>query len=381
MKAKNKISSFTRQSRTKDSRAVQPAQKERLLNSGLTLEPLKEPIANTILISEVSNPPAFMRSDQNDDFNDLEDVERLEPIKLASVGNKGFVVIDGLRRVEFLRRKGKEKVDALIIGSAICPSQLAMARAVEMTKRTRPLNTMELVDGLLRLRESIIQDFGKDHFFDHGGDRKSGDYGSKESLPDFIARGIGFKKTTVATLLNFGLELGLRLEKLKTLDEWKRLSIRDINQLNGLIREKKLSGRFDPECFLSDLRRQRGSEVTADPDPISEEGKNDLGSYPVLITSPGNAAPPEKPTGFKVGHSEDGLGTSAQKHLPRPRLSLKDIVERVSRMREALAELKNAIKDPPTKNQKAMATVRRLKEQIGSEWQSIEHELQRLIEK
>jgi hypothetical protein len=52
-------------------------------------------------------------------------------------------LIDGQRRLRFQKEKGKEIINVIVVGDAIFQSQVAMARAVEITKLKKPMTTLE----------------------------------------------------------------------------------------------------------------------------------------------------------------------------------------------------------------------------------------------
>lgn len=229
-----------------------------LISNGLQLDFSEQPTVLQMGISEIIAPVAFTRLDQNDNYDDIESIDNLEPVKVAKInGLSGHFLVDGQRRLQFQKEKGKKKINVIVVGDAVCQSQVAMARAVEMTKFKKPMTTLELSLGLLRLRQLLMTEFGEKHFYDHGGDRKD-DFESKQSLPVFIAQSLGLAQTTVATLLNFGRELGEEaLVGLQDIRDMATLSIRTINQINAQVKESKLSERIQ-EC-MEEMRNKDAS--------------------------------------------------------------------------------------------------------------------------
>jgi hypothetical protein len=141
MKDTKGSSSFTPSNLNDGFSEIPEEQKQKLIKNGLTLKPFKEPALKEMRISEVMSPSVFLRYDQQEDYSDLEAVENLEPIKVVSLVGKGYVVIDGLRRLKYLKKGVLETAQFMIAGEAVCRSQVGIARAVEMTKLTKPLNT------------------------------------------------------------------------------------------------------------------------------------------------------------------------------------------------------------------------------------------------
>jgi hypothetical protein len=217
--------------------------KSKLLNNGLKLNySEKLPSPEKIKVSDISGPEAFSRFDRNDEYCDLENIENLEPIKVAiAEGSQGYFLLDGQRRLQYSKKQKEAKIDALIVGEAVCRSQIAMTRATEMMNIKKPLKILERIHGLIELRQVIIEEFGEDHFFKHGGSGRKQNPNSKESLTAFIACCTGLKQTSVAALLNFGLQIGFEgLQGLQAFDDMKTLSIRKINRINASLKKSKL---------------------------------------------------------------------------------------------------------------------------------------------
>ena len=145
----------------------------------------------------------------------------------------------------------------MVVGSATYASQIGMARAVEMTKFKKSMTALELSLGIYRLSQLLTEDFGPEHFFSHGGDRKNRN-ASKESLPGFIAKSLGLKHSTVGALLNFAEEVGPEaLEGLQSHEGMAELSIRKINQVNARLKKEKMSDRIQEK--LNELEKAGAS--------------------------------------------------------------------------------------------------------------------------
>jgi len=220
--------------------------KEDLITKELKIDYFDNPAVRQIKITEIFSPPGFTRHNHSNPFEDLDVLDNPEPIKVVRAESiKGFFVIDGQRRLEFQKRSGKKQIKALIVGQVVCRSQIAMARALEMTRFKKPPNTPELVQGLLSLYEIIINDFGKEAFYSHGGNRKSGTKG-KQSLSQYIANVLELKKSTVNALLNFGHHVGpYGLAGLHYHEDMQKLSIRAINQINARLKKDNLSKKIN----------------------------------------------------------------------------------------------------------------------------------------
>ena len=225
--------------------------KEELFVNELKIDYFDEPTDCEIKISEIHSPPAFTRHNHSNTFEDLEALNNPDQIKVVSAeGIKGYFIISGQRRLEFHKRNKKKKIKALIVGEVVCRSQIAMARTLEMTRFKRPPNTLEIVEGLLSLYEIIINDFGKEAFFTHGGNRKNKKE-DKLSLSQYIANILGLKKSTVNLLLNFGHRVGpYGLAGLHYHEDMQKLAIRTINRINGKLKKENLSKKLN-EMFHS----------------------------------------------------------------------------------------------------------------------------------
>lgn len=264
MKTDNKKSKLT-PSNLKLSAAI----KSKMLKNGLRLDYFEKPTSEKIKVSDILSPEAFSRIDPNDEYGDFENVENIDPIILAILeGSQGYSILDGQRRLQYLKNQKEAKIEASIVGEAVCHSQLAMTRAAEMTKLKKPLNILELIHGLLELRQVIIEEFGEDHFFKHGGSDRKQNPNSKESLSAFIARCTGLKQTSVAALLNFGLQIGVEgLQGLQTFDDMKTLAIRKINRINVSLKKSKLKEEIEK------LTSTVGSNGGKKPELIKAVGK------------------------------------------------------------------------------------------------------------
>ncbi len=215
--------------------------KEDLITKNIKIDNSANPLVKQIKISEILSPPGFTRYNQSNLFEDLDILDNPEPIKVVRTkGVKGFFLIDGQRRLELQKLRGEEQINVFIIGEVVCLSQVAMARAKEMTMFKKPLKTLELVQGLLSLYETILNDFGEKAFFSHGGNRKTGTE-DKQSLCQYITRVLGLKKSTVNALLNFGNHVGpYGLAGLYFYEDMQKLTIRSINQINAGLKKDNL---------------------------------------------------------------------------------------------------------------------------------------------
>ena len=216
--------------------------KQKLIEQGLSVKPMKEAVIIKVKIKQIVTSAFFMRSKVHDSFDDLSTITELDPIKVAITDDKElYILIDGERRLEHARQKGAKEIEAQIIGTVVCQSQIAMARGKEMVKFKKPLTPLELAHGLMQLKDQIICDFGEDAFFSHGGDRKT-NHGTKQSLPGYIAKGLGINKTTVDSLVRFGINVGpMGLAGLLTKNDMVGMPLRDINQINARLKNVDLS--------------------------------------------------------------------------------------------------------------------------------------------
>ncbi len=245
--------------------------KEELFTRELKIDYFDEPTDCEINLSQIFSPPAFTRHNHSNSFEDLDALDNNpELIKVVRAEDvKGFFVIDGQRRMELHKSKSKKekKIKAVIVGRVVCRSQIAMARALEMTRFKRPPNTLELVQGLLSLHEIIINDFGNEAFFSHGGNRKGEQKGDKLSLSQYIANVLGLKKSTVNLLLNFGLRVSpYGLAGLHYHEDMQKIAIRTINRINGGLKKENLPKK------LSEMFHSLHGAKTTDPERIKTCG-------------------------------------------------------------------------------------------------------------
>jgi hypothetical protein len=236
------------------------AKVENLTSARLKVSLFDNPATQKVPIAEIAGPVAFIRLDHDDNFADLANVESLDPVTVISMeGIPGFVLLEGQRRLQYLKKEGATEITVMVVGSATYASQAGMARAVEMTKFKKSMTALELSLGIYRLSQLITEDFGPEHFFVHGGDRKNGN-ASKESLPGFIAKSLGLKQSTVGALLNFAEELGPEaLEGLQNHEGMPEFSIKKINQVNARLKGEKLADRIKEQ--LNDLENAGASDA------------------------------------------------------------------------------------------------------------------------
>ena len=295
----------------------------------------------------------------------------------------GFVVIDGLRRLEYLKRKGEHEVPVSISGKAICSSQVAMTRAVEMTKLAKPLTTLELVDGLLALRDLIVNEFGEDHFYSHGGDRK-GD--SRESLCTFIASRIGIKQTTVTTLMSFGTQVGtIALKGLLQMDDLKLLPIRSIHQCNARLKEINLRESIENLVTFSEGQHLPEEELKRDVAQTAAKAIRDALNRSTNVKPPqpheaptdGQSPPDDPEKRVKPSTPKHGLSTDMEGVLSNERI--KQVVVQLSAMKDDLTKLEKEIQHQEL-SESHVRKLRQLKESIINAWIQIELVLQEIIE-
>jgi hypothetical protein len=234
--------------------------KEDLFINELKIDYFDDPDVRQVKISDIFSPPAFARHNSSNPFEDLEALDNPDPVKVVSAESvKGFFIISGQRRLEFHKCNKKKQIKAIIVGQVVCQSQIAMARALELTRFNRQPNALELVAGLLSLHEIIINEFGKEAFFSHGGDRKGEKKEDKQSLSQYLGKILGLKQSTVTTLLNFGLRIGpYGLAGLHYHEDMQRLAIRTINQINARLKKENLPKKLN-EMFHS-LRGAKNTE-------------------------------------------------------------------------------------------------------------------------
>jgi hypothetical protein len=168
------------------------------------------------------------------------------------------MVVSGSRRLGHFHSLGDvDSVDVEVIGEARCLSQAAVARAAEMTKVTRPLSNFELALGLWDLRKQVIEEFGKDQCYLHGG-KRTGDGKKKVKVNQYIASLLGMKRWVVQALITFGRQLGpLALKALHNREDRKDLSLREIQKLNGGLKEAGVHEKIKDEART--LRRSDAS--------------------------------------------------------------------------------------------------------------------------
>jgi len=219
--------------------------KKDLIENNLQLETWKKKKHQTIRMDRIIRMPAFFRFDQKDDYGDLERVAALDCPDVAAVqGANYFVLIDGERRVNYLRREGHSSIECRVVGEARSFSQLAATRANVTTKFSKPLSTCELALGLTMLHEHLIREFGQDAFFGRGGDRK-GRGKDKLNRNEYIAGMVGIKPWAVRALIDFGLELGhYALIGLHNREETRNLSLREIHSLNASLKRRRLGNKI-----------------------------------------------------------------------------------------------------------------------------------------
>lgn len=233
MKKAPELSNFTpSKSSWTDNKKITENERAALISNGIPIVPPSSEIKKLVSIREIFEPTHFVRFDIGDEYDDLEVIETLDPVKVAvSKSIDGYFLIDGHRRLKHAKRSGESKVKVEVVGSIVCMSQIGMARGKAMLDLRKTLNTIELSNGLMALHDQIIADFGQDSFFIHGGDRRN--IKNKQSLPEYIAKWLGLRKTTVDTLLRFGHNIGpLGLEGLMMVEGYE-LSLRTINQINA----------------------------------------------------------------------------------------------------------------------------------------------------
>jgi len=345
--------------------------KDNLIAKKLNIDNFDTPKLKKIKIAEIFNPLTFSRYNHDDEFEDLENLDNLEPVKVVEAeGIKGFFIIDGQRRLEYQKHQKKDQIDVLIIGKAVCQSQISMVRALEMTRFKKPPNTPELVQGLLSLYEIIINDFGEGAFFTHGGNRKSGTK-DKQSLSRYIAKVLELKQSTVNALLNFGLHVGpYGLAGLHYHEDMQKLSIRAINQINAGLKKENLSKKInemfdtlrDAKTTESELIKACGNlshniictHITAIAELKASKGdKKDEGdeeSEQIDFDPSDYDLPPKadkKPKGSKVENDSDDNeeeGDDEDKY-PNPEDEIEESLKLLKRFKYLLPRFEKALRD------------------------------------
>ena len=85
--------------------------KKSIADSKLKLKPWKQKKYQGIETKHIIQPQAFQRLDHEDDFKDLDSVEKLDRIKVAALINEVyFILIYGFRRFRFQSEKGLGKI-------------------------------------------------------------------------------------------------------------------------------------------------------------------------------------------------------------------------------------------------------------------------------
>lgn len=242
-------------------------QKENLIKNNLRLSNSKGKRIRKITISAINDPQGFPRLDHDDGYQDLKAIKNLEPIQVARVAPNLFVIVDGHRRFSYLKKRGESKIEAEIIGTAECISQLLVARAKALTQLKKPLSIPEMALGLVNLRKKLISEFGKKAFNSHGGDRKSKEK-SKASIVKYISKLLNIKIWLVRALLNFGLRIGTdTIAALQNYPGIKELPIRTIQQINPRIKEANLQAKIIEH-------REKMLQMNASQDEINNEAAN-----------------------------------------------------------------------------------------------------------
>lgn len=235
-------------------------QKIELIKNGLKLKPSEQRKTKSIEISKIINLNTYHRCNRKKDYRDLKGIRNLEPIKVATI--KGvkeyYCLIDGNRRLQYIKGEGESDIQAEIIGEAVCKSQLGIARAVFMNLNKEPLTNIEKTIGLVRLRRTLLDEFGKKAFYCHGGTRRGQDT-EKMSISQFISQQTNLKPWVVQTLLNFGRNLGTyALKGLLYNEGLDDLTLYKIQNINSRIREARL--RSTIKAKLSELEKSGTSE-------------------------------------------------------------------------------------------------------------------------
>ena len=88
--------------------ADQPKAKvDDLISARLKVSLFDNPATQKVPIAEIAGPVAFIRLDHDDNFADLANVESLDPVTVISMeGIPGFVLVEGQRRLQYLKKVG-----------------------------------------------------------------------------------------------------------------------------------------------------------------------------------------------------------------------------------------------------------------------------------
>lgn len=246
---------------------VSDSQRNELLKENLELHAWEGERIQKVSVKRIIEPFGFWRLGPKDDYDDLKSITKPDPIKVAAALDDRFVLVDGLRRLRYHIKEGRSKIEVEIIGQARCLSQLNVARAMLMTRFNKPMSNLELAQGLVHLRTELHREFGKDAFFEHGGDRK-GKGKNRQTAAKYMASLLGMQIWAVRELINFGLRLGpYALAGLQNKDDFKNISLKKIQEINPAIKRGNLK-----EEIGNRLDSMKQSDVTED-EMVIEAGK------------------------------------------------------------------------------------------------------------
>jgi mRNA-degrading endonuclease RelE of RelBE toxin-antitoxin system len=242
------------------------------------------------------------------------------------------------------------------------------------------------------LRELIVNDFGEDHFFSHGGDRKS-ESGSRESLCTFMALKIGIKPSTVAALLNFGTQVGtLALRGLQQMEDMKMLSIRSIHQCNARLKEIKLresieklmnigkKNNFPEQALIEDLARTAANAIRDALNSLTENKSSK--PQDIVIHGHKHEDKSQKPSGNDSSEDNGPETKTKTRAVKKEVLSsgrIKQVVRKVSEMKENLNRLQEEIQHQKLSVSR-VKKIRKIRESIENVWIQIERFLQEITE-
>ena len=375
---------------------LETKEKSSLIQAGLKLERYKEKKQKTVEIKKLIKPVCFRRLDANDDYKDFDYTTTLEPIKVVTIADSDLLmVVSGSRRLGHFHSLGDvDSVDVEVIGEARCLSQAAVARAAEMTKVTRPLSNFELALGLWDLRKQVIEEFGKDQCYLHGG-KRTGDGKKKVKVNQYIASLLGMKRWVVQALITFGRQLGpLALKALHNREDRKDLSLREIQKLNGGLKEAGVHEKIKDEART--LRRsdaspeeqmnkvgelawtliaEQATKNKARPeDTPDDDDENDSAS------DQGENAPTEDDDS-EGDNSEDGdasKATDAEDPLVLRDRAIKLLNEHKRRCRLVLTVLKRT-KKPEDFSSVRLEKLRKRARRAGESWQELDEALEGIL--
>lgn len=200
----------------------------------------------TLPIKKLIEPPAFTRMNCEKELGStFEFIAKPDRVRVAAIeGTEYYVLIDGLRRYQYLKNKKESEIRCKVVGEAECVSQVSAARAKEMSKQTKPLSKLELCLGVSALKDQLFKEFGEDAFFSHGGDRKRSRK-KKKKLIGYISELTKINEWAVDQMVRFARILGPEaLVGLQSNAKFKINSFRNIRDINEALKKHNVQGRL-----------------------------------------------------------------------------------------------------------------------------------------